>query len=163
VSLFQTYQAERLVIRTRSQLTRAGVERASARKRSQLTQLTAQFTSAIRSGVPEYVAAGTYYVGLAQQEYGNFLRDVELPADLSDEEKEAGRRGAEQQAQQYYEAARSTWQALLEKADQDEALRNDQRAAQWIQRTRDAVQNAPAAPAQQNPPANPPAANDRGK
>ena len=164
VSLFQTYQAERLVIRTRSQLTRAGVERASARKRSQLTQLTAQFTSAIRSGVPEYVAAGTYYVGLAQQEYGNFLRDVELPADLSDEEKEAGRRGAEQQAQQYYEAARSTWQALLEKAEQDEALRNDQRAAQWIQRTRDAVQNAPAAPAQQqNPPADSPAANDRGK
>ena len=139
VSIFEEYRAEKLVIPTKAQLTAAGVRRASARKQTLLRQLTAQFESAIKTGSPEYLAASTYYVGLAQHEYGEFLKNVQLPDGLTDEERAAAVGGAERQAQSSYDAAKKTWQALVDKAERDEALRSNERAARWIALSRDAA------------------------
>ncbi|HET7457137.1 MAG TPA: tetratricopeptide repeat protein [Gemmatimonadaceae bacterium] len=154
VRTFETYRAEKLVIATRAQLTAAGVKRASARKQSLLRQLTSQFESTIKTGSPEYLAASTYYIGLAQYEYGNFLKNVQLPAGLTDEEQASARAGAERQAQASYDAAKNTWQALVTKADQDAALKGNAGAARWIDLARNAAQG--------NVEANPPAASSGG-
>lgn len=149
VSVYQRYQPVKLVITSRAQLTQAGVQRASARKQALLKQAAAAFAEAIRSGVPEYVAAGSYYAGLAQWEYGNFLRDVQLPSGLTEAQRTAAQQGAAQQAEQYYQLARQTWQELLSKAEQTPELTKDQKAARWIQRARDAAQgNVDANPGQ---------------
>ena len=149
VATFNTYRAEKLVIATRAQLTAAGVKRASARKQALLRQLTAQFESAIKTGSPEYLAASTYYVGLAQHEYGDFLKNVQLPEGLTDQERQSAQAGAERQAMTSYEAARSTWQALVSKADQDETLKKNAGAARWVELARNAAKG--------NVEANPPA------
>lgn len=139
VALFQEYRAEKLVIPTRAQLTAAGVKRASSRKQALLRQLTTQFESAIRTGSPEYLAASTYYVGLAQHEYGDFLKNVQLPETLTAAEREQALAGAARQAETSYQAARDTWRALVQKASQDRALAGNERAARWIALARDAA------------------------
>ncbi len=153
--LFPRYQAMQLVLSTRAQLTRAGVERASARKRALLRQMTAHFTKAIESGVPEWLSAATYYVGLAQWDYGNFLRNATLPADLTDAQREAAERGAEQQAAGFDQAAHAAWQSLVDKAQQggfDNA---------WVQAARSALAGNVVVPTNgEPPPAAPPAAPD---
>jgi TolA-binding protein len=147
VSTFNRYRNITLRIPTKAQLTKAGVQRASKPKQDLLRQLTQEFTRAIETGNPEYLAASTYYLGLAQNEYGNFLRNVELPANLTDAERQAAEQGSAQQAEEYYNAARRTWQTLLEKAEQEEALRNDAGARQWIDRAREAAGgNVPSTP-----------------
>ena len=75
-ALWPKYQAMALVIPKRGNLTRAGVARLSEPKRSLLAKMGASFTKAIDTGSPEWVAAGSYYAGLAQWEYGNFLANV---------------------------------------------------------------------------------------
>jgi tetratricopeptide (TPR) repeat protein len=149
VGTFEQYRAEKLVIATRAQLTAAGVKRASARKQALLKQLTSQFEAAIKTGSPEYLAASTYYVGLAQWEYGNFLKNVQLPSDLTDEERQSATAGAERQAQTSYDAAKNTWQALVTKADQDAALKQNAGAARWVELAR----NAAGGNVEANPPA----------
>jgi TolA-binding protein len=139
VAVFQDYRGEKLVIPTRAQLTAAGVKRASTRKQSLLRQLTAQFESAIKTGSPEWLAASTYYVGLAQHEYGDFLKNVQLPETLTPAEREQALAGAARQAETSYQAARDTWAALVNKASQDSALRANERAARWIALARDAA------------------------
>ena len=139
VAMFRQYQQMRLRISTRGQLTQAGVKRASAPKQAMLTRVTQQFAQAIRSGVPEYLAGASYYVGLAQWEYGNFLKNVELPDNLSDAEKQAALQGATEQAEQFFNAARQTWQELLEKSRSTPALANDPKAKRWVDRARYAV------------------------
>ena len=139
VAIFQNYRAERLVIPTKAQLTAAGVRRASARKQTLLRQLTTQFESAIKSGNPEYLAAATYYIGLAQYEYGEFLKNVQLPETLTEEERAAAVAGSTRQAQASYDAAKNTWQALAEKAAQDTALASNERAGRWISLAREAA------------------------
>ena len=139
VSIFNEYRGEKLVIPTKGQLTAAGVKRASARKQTLLRQLTAQFESAIKSGSPEYLAASTYYVGLAQYEYGEFLKNVQLPETLTEEERAAAVSGSTRQAQASYDAAKNTWQALVTKAEQDTALGSNERAARWISLARAAA------------------------
>lgn len=147
VATFNTYRGLTLRIPTKSQLTKAGVDRASARKRQLLQQLSQQFARAIETGNPEYLAASTYYLGLAQNEYGNFLRNVELPPNLTDAERAAAETGSAEQAQVFYDQARKTWQALLDKAEQEEALKNDERARPWIDRAREAIGgNVPSTP-----------------
>ena len=113
---------------------------ASARKQALLRQLTAAFRSAIETGNAEYVAASTFYVGLAQWEYGRFIENVELPADLTDEERTAAAAGSKRQAEQYYTAAKATWQALVEKAGNEQALQTDERARAWVDRARKAIE-----------------------
>jgi cellulose synthase operon protein C len=157
VTLFNAYQPVALVIPNIQQLTAAGVTRASARKQSLLKGVTTQFTKVIQYGVPEYLAGATYHIGLAQAEYGNFLTNVQLPASLTDEQRAAAQQGAARQAQQYYQAAQQTWQALIEKADQDSALKNDPGAQPWLAKAREAMASLPAAPAAAQPAA-PPAA-----
>jgi TolA-binding protein len=147
VATFGQYQPVKLTITSKSQLTAAGVQRASRDKQTLLRQLTSNFSSAIKSGVPSYLAAASYYVGLAQWEYGNFLKNVRLPSSLSDAEQTAAQQGAAQQAEQYYGAARQIWQELVQRAQSTPAIGNDPGARPWIDRARNAVQgNVDAAP-----------------
>jgi hypothetical protein len=147
VSTFGEYQPLKLTISSKSQLTAAGVQRASREKQTLLRQLTSEFSSAIKTGVPQYLAASSYYVGLAQWEYGNFLKNVQLPSGLTDAEQTAAQQGAAQQAEQYYSAARQLWQELVQRAQSTPAIGNDAAAKPWIDRARNAVQgNVDAAP-----------------
>ncbi len=120
VALWPEYQGLRLVIRTRAQLNRAGVERASARKRELLRAMTDQFTRAIEAGSPEWLSAATYASGLIQWEYGNFLRNTEFPEALTDEQRDAAVMGAEQQALEFDGLSRTIWRSLIEKAEQED-------------------------------------------
>jgi len=139
--MFPQYQAVKLVIPSRAQLTAAGVQRASARKQQLLRDMSAHFTKAIESGSPVHIAAASYYIGLAQWEYGNFVKNVQLPSGLTDAERATAVSGSERQATQYYDAARKTWQALIDKAQQ-ERIDNE-----WVTRTREALAgNVPATP-----------------
>ena len=139
--MFAAYQAERLVIRSKAQLNAAGVQRASARKQRMLRQMTNHFTRAIASGSPLHLSAASFYVGLAQWEYGNFVKNVQLPSGLTDEERTSATSGSERQATQHYDAARKTWQALLDKTA-PEKIDNE-----WVTRARDALAgNVPATP-----------------
>jgi TolA-binding protein len=141
VAMFPRYQAVRLVIPTKKELTAAGVQRASQQKQQLLREMTAYFTKAIESGSPLHLSAATYYVGLAQWEYGNFVKNVQLPATLTDEERSVANAGSERQATQYFDAARKTWQALIDKAQQ-EKIENE-----WVTRTQEALAgNVPTTP-----------------
>ncbi len=141
VALWQRYKAERLVVPNVAQLTQAGVQRASARKQSLLRTMSGHFTRAIQTGAPEWLSAATFSVGLAQWEYGQFLKNVQLPADLTEEQRAAAVQGAAEQGEQNYVAARSTWQSLIDKAQQ-ETFSNA-----WVERARDALRgNIPDAP-----------------
>jgi hypothetical protein len=133
VTQFARYRPVKLVIGSRAQLTAAGVKRASTTKQQLLTALTKDFTRSIEAGDPEYLAASTYYIGLAQWEYGNFLKDVQLPRSLSDEERTAAAAGAAKQADAYYGQAQKTWQALVDKAAQEKI------ANKWVDMARDGV------------------------
>jgi len=147
VGTFGQYQPLKLTISAKSQLNAAGVQRASRDKQALLRQLTSDFSSAIKSGVPSYLAAASYYVGLAQWEYGNFLKNVRLPSNLTDAEQTAAQQGAAQQAEQYYSAARQIWQELVQRAQSTPTIGNDAGARPWIDRARNAVQgNVDAAP-----------------
>ena len=134
VAAFRSYQPERLVIATREELTAAGVQRASAKKQRLLREAVAHFEEAIRAGSPELVAAGTYYIGLAQHEYGDFLKNAELPASLGAGERVTVANGAAAQAAEYYRAAERAWRALGEKARSDPALAASERARPWLDR-----------------------------
>lgn len=140
-ALWPQYKGMQLVIRTPAQLTRAGVTAASAGKQRMLRTMTGHFTRAIQAGDPTYLAAATYWVGLAQWEYGNFLRDVQLPAGLNEAEQQAAREGSARQAEEFYDAARKTWRELIAKAEQESI------ANVWIDRARQALEgNVPADP-----------------
>jgi TolA-binding protein len=128
---FLRYRDVKLVIATRAQLTAVGVKKASALKQKMLGTVSGEFTKAIESGDPQYLAAGSYYVGYAQWEYGNFLKNVQLPKSLSDAERQAAAAGAAQQAQAYYDQAQKTWAALVDKATAD-GIKNP-----WIDLARD--------------------------
>ena len=147
VATFAQYQPIKLTIPSKAQLTAAGVARASREKQALLKQLTSNFANAIKSGVPQYLAAASYYVGLAQWEYGNFLKNVQLPSGLTEAEQTAAQQGAAQQAEQYYSAARQVWQELVQRAASTPAIGNDAAARPWIDRAKNAVQgNVDATP-----------------
>jgi tetratricopeptide (TPR) repeat protein len=149
-SLYTEYQQEKLVISSIKQLTKAGVERASARKIRLRDQMVAEFKKAIASGDPRSIAGATYYLGLAQYEYGDFLKNVQLPSGLTPEQVASAQQGSATQAEQYYTSAKQIWQALIDKAEQDATLKNSAEAAPWLERTRNALQG--------NVDANPPTA-----
>jgi len=141
VAMFPQYQAVKLVISTKAQLTAAGVQRASAQKQQILRDMSAHFTKSIESGSPLHLAGSTYYLGLAQWEYGNFVKNVQLPNGLTNDERTQAIAGSERQATQYYDAARKTWQALLDKAQRDKIDNG------WVTLAREAVAgNVPATP-----------------
>jgi TolA-binding protein len=140
-AMFPKYKAMRLVIPSKAQLNATGVAKASRQKQQTLKAMSDHFSKAIATGSPLYLAAATYYVGLAQWEYGDFVKNVRLPGNLTDAERAAAVAGSERQATQYYDAARKTWQALLDKAQQ-EKIDNE-----WVSRTRDALAgNVPTTP-----------------
>jgi hypothetical protein len=142
-AMFPQYKAMRLVIPSKSQLNARGVAKASQKKQQALKAMSDHFTKAIATGSPLYLSAASYYVGLAQWEYGDFVKNVRLPGNLTSAERAAAVSGSERQATQYYDAARKTWQALLDKAQQ-EKIDNE-----WVNRTRDALAgNLPATPPQ---------------
>ena len=118
-ALYAQYKPLALSIPSRLNLTRKGVERLSAPKRRLLSAMTGHFTRSIAAGSPQWLAASSYFVGLAQWEYGNYLKNVQLPADLTGEQLSAAQAGASQQADQYFNEARKTWQTLVDKAAQD--------------------------------------------
>ena len=127
------FVAMTLAIRSRAQLTRVGVETASEQKMLALRRLTGLYARSIASGSPEWVAAGTFQTGLAQWYYGLFLRDVQLPADLTEAQRDAARRGAALQAKAYFDLAEKSWTALVTKADA-EKFNNP-----WVARARGAL------------------------
>jgi tetratricopeptide (TPR) repeat protein len=142
-AMFPQYKAMRLVIPSKAQLNAKGVATASQQKQQSLKTMSDHFTKAIATGSPLYLSAATYYVGLSQWEYGDFVKNVRLPENLTDAERAAAMSGSERQATQHYDAARKTWQALLDKAQQ-EKIDNE-----WVNRTRDALAgNVPATPPQ---------------
>lgn len=132
-ALFERYQPLKLVIPLRGNLTRKGIARISAPKRELLASMSTHFRRSIASGAPEWLAASSYYMGLAQWEYGDYLKNVQLPADLTGPQLSAAQAGSAQQAAQYYDAARKTWAALVEKAEQDSI------ANSWVARARYAL------------------------
>ncbi|NUQ94176.1 MAG: tetratricopeptide repeat protein [Gemmatimonadaceae bacterium] len=136
-SLFSEYQQEKLVITGR--VTAAAVTKASQRKQRLLKQMSDVFRKAIESGDPKSLAASTYYLGLAQWEYGEFLKNVQLPESLTEAQRAEAQQGAAAQAEQFYNQAKQTWQALIQKADQEDALKNDAGAQPWLERARNAV------------------------
>ena len=138
-SLFSEYRDEQLVITSKSKLTAAGVKAASAKKQRLLKQMADAFTKAIATGDPKALAASTYYLGLAQWNYGDFLKNVQLPEGLTDAERSAATQGSAQQAEAYYTQAKNTWQALVQKADADATLKNDAGAAPWLERAQNAL------------------------
>ena len=71
---------------------------------------------------------------MAQWEYGNFLKDVQLPASLSDAERAGAADGAAKQAEAYYSQAQKTWQALVDKAAQEKIVNK------WVDMAKDGVQ-----------------------
>jgi TolA-binding protein len=150
-ALYAQYKPLTLSIPTRLNLTRKGVERLSAPKRRLLSAMTMHFTRSIASGSPQWLAASSYFVGLAQWEYGNYLKNVQLPADLTGDQLSAAQGGASQQADQYFNDARKTWQTLVDKATQDKI------ANAWVDRAKAAlggtVDESPAIDAPAGPPA----------
>ncbi|MDQ6827546.1 MAG: tetratricopeptide repeat protein [Gemmatimonadota bacterium] len=140
-SRFAEYKAMKLSIPRAAQLTRAGVDRASLRKRELRDVMRKHYEAAIKTGSPEWLAAASYYLGLSQWEYGDFLKNVQLPKDLTDAQRAAAQAGSAQQAEQYYDAAKKIWQGLIDKADQDKI------SSIWVNRAKDAIGgNVPAAP-----------------
>jgi tetratricopeptide (TPR) repeat protein len=140
-AMFAQYKTVRLVIPSKAQLNAAGVARASLPKQQILRAMSDHFSKAIATGSPLHLSAATFYSGLAQWEYGDFVKNVQLPTGLTEPERAAAVTGSERQAAQYYDAARKTWQALIDKA-QKEKIEND-----WVARTRDALAgNVPASP-----------------
>ena len=131
--LFSRYKAMQLVIPSVGNLTRRGVDRLSKPKRDLLRTMSDHFTASIATGAPEWLAASSYYVGLAQWEYGNFLKNVTLPRSLTADQRAAAQTGSAQQAEQYYTAAKKTWQTLLDKAAKD-SITNA-----WVDRARAAL------------------------
>jgi len=134
MALWPRYEAMKLVIATRADLTRAGVDKAAAAKLQLLRQLGQIFGRAIATGASEWLSASSFQTGLAQWHYGLFLRDVQLPAELTEGQRTAAQRGSAQQAQAYFDAARTTWQALVDKAASggfDNA---------WVAKARDALE-----------------------
>jgi hypothetical protein len=132
-ALFERYQPLKLVIPLRGNLTRNGIARISAPKRELLSSMSTHFRRSIATGSPEWLAASSYYMGLAQWEYGDYLKNVELPADLTGPQLSAAQAGSAQQAEQYYVAARKTWSTLIEKAEQDSIVNP------WVARARNAL------------------------
>ena len=132
-ALFERYQPIKLVIPLRENLTRKGIARISAPKRELLASMSAHFKRSIATGAPEWLAASSYYIGLAQWEYGDYLKNVELPADLTGPQLSAAQAGSAQQAEQYYAAARKTWTTLVEKAAADSIV------SPWVDRARAAL------------------------
>jgi TolA-binding protein len=140
-AMFPQYKSVRLVIASRAQLNAAGVARASLPKQQILRAMSDHFTKAIETGSPLHLAAATFYIGLAQWEYGDYVKNVQLPSGLTDAERASATAGSERQASQYYDAARMTCQALIDKA-QKEKIDNE-----WVTRTREALAgNVPASP-----------------
>ncbi len=115
-ALWAKYQAMQLVIPKKNNLTRAGVARLSQPKKDMLAKMNGEFAKAIETGSPEWVSAGSYYAGLAQWEYGNFLANVTLPKGLSPDESQAAQAGAAKQGEAYYQAANKLWKALVDKS-----------------------------------------------
>ena len=145
-TLWTRYRSLRFVIPSKAQLTAAGVQRAQRQKQAVLREMTTHFTNAIKTGNARWLAASTYHLGLAQWEYGTFLRNVQLPTGLTPEEQQAGEQGAAQQAEQFFEAARKTWQSLVEKAEQERG-EFEAEGRDWIERAREALRgNVPADP-----------------
>jgi TolA-binding protein len=146
VALWPRYRSLRFVIPSKAQLTAAGVQRAQRQKQAVLREMSTHFTNAIRTGNARWLAAATYHLGLAQWEYGSFLRNVQLPSGLTPEEQQAGEQGAAQQAERFFEDARKTWQSLVEKAEQEQAGFGTE-AADWVERAREALRgNVPSDP-----------------
>jgi hypothetical protein len=145
-ALWTRYKSLRFVIASKAQLTAAGVQRAQRQKQAVLREMSTHFTNAIKTGNARWLAAATYHLGLAQWEYGNFLRNVQLPSGLTPEEQQAGEQGAAQQAERFFEDARKTWQSLVDKAEQEQATFGTE-AADWVERAREALRgNVPADP-----------------
>jgi hypothetical protein len=153
VALFEPYRRINFVIRNKNQVSSPAALRAvQAPKQQALQRLAQRLSDVIKTGVPEQLAAATFYLGLAQWDYGNYLKNIQLPATgFTDEERAAATEGAAKLAEQEYARARSTWQALLTKVDAEEALRNDPGAQRWLALARGAL--AGDVPAEVPPPA----------
>jgi TolA-binding protein len=119
MAMWDRYVALKLEIPTMAKLTAAGVAAAQAPKQQLLRLMNGSFTRAIATGSPEWVAAGSFQSGLAQWHYGLFMRDPVLGPTISDAARESATTASGGLAQQYFDAAIKSWQALVDKATAD--------------------------------------------
>jgi hypothetical protein len=143
------YQAIRLrVTRPQQVLSKAAINTLTAPKTRSLATLTTALRRTINTGIAEYLAAATFYTGYAQWELGNYYKNVEVAATgFNDEERARVVAGFNTYAEEAFTAARATWQALIDKAGQEQALGNDPGAQRWLQAAREAIGgNVPATP-----------------
>jgi TolA-binding protein len=146
-ALIDNYQAIKLRFARAQQLTKAGIPVVTRPKLNSLASLVSALRAVINTGVPEYLAAATYYLGHAQWELGNYYKNVELPATLDEQERTAAMGGFNGYAETEYKNARATWQALIDRAAQEPLIGNDPGAQRWLQAARDAIGgNVPETP-----------------
>ena len=78
---------------------------------------------------------------MAEWEYGNFLKNIQLPDGLSDDERKSIETRVADLAQPHYDAAQTVWKQLVDKATSD----NIDNA--WVTRAKEALEgNVPETP-----------------
>jgi hypothetical protein len=143
VALWPEYQAARFTFSSAAQLSKAGVQRAQAEKQRLGRRMTDIFKRVIATKNARYASAATYYLGMTEWEYGNFLKNVELPEALSAEERAAAEQGVAGLAQGHYDAAQNVWRELTQSA----AAASPPITNEWITRAAEALAgNVPETP-----------------
>ena len=143
VALWPEYQELRFTFTSARQLNKAGVQRAQAEKQRVGRRLTDILKRVIATKNARYASAATYYLGMTEWDYGTFLKNVELPATLTDEERAAAEQAVAALAQERFDAAQTVWRQLIESA----AAASPPIENEWITRAREALDgNVPATP-----------------
>jgi len=143
VALWPEYQAARFVFATTKQLNKAGIQRAQAEKQRLGRRMSDVFKRVIALKNARYASAATYYLGMVEWEYGAFLKNVQLPASLTPEERAAAEQGVVGLAQEHYDAAQKVWRDLVASAEAaSPPITNE-----WVTRAKEALDgNVPETP-----------------
>lgn len=135
------YQSLKFSFTSKAQITAAGVQRAQADKQRIGKRMTALLKNVIATGDAKYASAATYYLGMSEWEYGNFLKNVQLPDGLTDDERKSIETRVADLAQPRYDAAQTVWKQLVDKATAD-SIDNE-----WVTRAKEALEgNVPDTP-----------------
>jgi hypothetical protein len=117
------------------------VQRAQADKQRVGKRMATLLKNVIATGDATYASGATYYLGMSEWEYGNFLKNVELPDGLTDDERKSIETRVADLAQPHYDAAQQVWKQLVDKATAD-SIDNV-----WVTRAKEALEgNVPDTP-----------------
>ena len=141
IELWPEYQAAKFSFSSKAQITAAGVTRAQSEKQRLGKRMATQLKNVIATGDATYASAATYYLGMSEWEYGNFLKNIQLPDGLTDEERKSIETRVADMAQPHYDAAQQVWKQLVDKATSDN-IDNV-----WVTRAKEALEgNVPETP-----------------